>query len=1210
MKPFLPLLLFFFGTLSLSAQSFQFIEEAQIPLPADAAINLPLAEYATLEAELTDLRAQLSSAPLESKTKLAQSATLIQLPLPDGTMRTFRVVESSVLSAGDQARWPQLRTYRVLDQAAPRFQGRIAVTPQGVTGAYNSHDGEVFIEPYLSQQARYHLVYYNSDIVLTPDELPQLACGYEPAEGESALPDPIKDGEANTEKSSTPANMYEFVLALTCTGEYSSLKGGTVEAVLNSFVTAINLANTTYEREVGVRIRLIDNQEALIYLNAGTDPFVFANNGGELLSQVQGAITSAGFPTSAYDMGHVFTAGCTDVGGVVGGNICSIGKDRGVTCHASNNLTAIIRRIFTHEVAHQFATAHSWSNCPGSAGQLASASAFEPGSGSTIMSYAGSCSDQNVAFNNDDYYHGHSVEQFIFYSREGQGAACASIIATDNTEPKVTLNYTDGFYIPISTPFELDAAVADPDGDDITFCWEQLDLGPLSPLGMPTGSAPAFRSFPPTTASNRVFPRLSDVVANTSTDVEVLPTYSRPLTFRCTVRDNNPEIGATVWEDIAFRSTAQAGPFLVTSPNNSSDVWEGGQLREVTWEVANTDNELVDCRTVNIRLSTDGGFTYPITLLENTPNIGSAFVTVPEVTGSAMRIRVEAADNIFFDISNANFRIDPPTEPNYTIEYGPIYQQVCLPETVDIAFSTGAVLDYATPMNLSISNELPAEVVTTFSNNNILPGQDFNLTIDFTGYENYDGPFEVEVAIATSDLDTTYRTVYFDLVDNEYSELELLTPVDGQAGIVLGTDFSWAPVVNADLYDWELSDDAAFSNILDSRYGITATEVNQLTQLDNNTLFYWRVRGTNECGPGEWKLPKVFHTVNVVCEEQESGDTPIVIPGTGPLPTITSQVFVPFNGIISDMNVPNIDVSYQPIQNFWVSLTSPSGTEVRLYNSSCFTTDAVDIGFNDDAPEDIICPPTGGVIYRPAEPLSAFNGENSEGVWTLKVKVIEAGFGAPGQIRDWTLEFCAAGNAAAPSLLTNETLFVPPLMSNPVSDDLLRVTDNEEGPFDLRYTVVSAPEDGILYRIDEELTPGSHFTQATIDAGNLRYQNTNGDATNDAFNFIVEDGTGGFLPVQRFDIVIDDDATVGTDDLVDAVAFNLYPNPTNELVNLQLPEATAQEMPLRIYNISGQQILATKIPAGAIQHQVTTEAWPSGIYLVQLGGRTLKLIKS
>lgn len=1207
------LLLLLIGFSTANAQSFQFVDEAQASAASAGDVNLSLRKYRVAQADVASIQQALADAPAEFTEAAKGVLPTIDLPLPNGRTQTFRVIESSVLHPNDQANWPQLRTYRILQAGQPHYNGRMSVTPRGITAVFNTADGEVFIEPYAAQQQQYYVVYYNRDVQLTDAQLPQLSCGYQPSEAELTHQHTARPSSSSSAaKTSAPAIVREYVLALTCTGEYAQLKGGTVETVLASFVEGVNLANATFEREVGVRARLIENAHLLVYLNAGTDPFINADNGGELLSQVRGAITGAGFPTTAYDMGHVFTGGCTDVGGVVSGNTCTGGKDRAVTCHYSGSIQAIIRGVFTHEVAHQFSVAHSWANCPNSLGQLASGSAYEPGSGSTIMSYAGACGNQNIQSNNDDYYHGHSIEQFLDYTREGNADQCATFITTSNTEPKVTLPYQDGFFIPISTPFELVASAVDQEGDALTYCWEQMDLDlMIRDIGDPAGNTPLFRSYSPVAQPNRVFPRMTRIVNNQSNVSEVLPTYSRNLTFRCTVRDNNPEIGATVWEQVAFRSTATAGPFLVLSPNTADEVWRAGEYREVTWDVANTDNDVVNCQTVDIRLSTDGGFTYPITLIEGARNNGSAFVHVPNVSGSNMRIRVEASENVFFDISNANFRIDPATAPSYTVTYGPIFQQLCLPDVTEIAFTAGGILNFSEPVSLAVHNALPTGVVANFAAASLLPGETTTLQLDLTNLNDYDGPLEIVVAAASNDSDTTFRTIYLDVVDNDFSDLQLLTPAEGADAINLSTTFSWSPVANAQTYDWELSDDAAFSNIITSAYGITETSVLPATiQLEGNTLFFWRVRAINECGPGDWQQPSVFHTVNAICSPEASNDTPRTIPGTGPLPTVTSELYVPFDGVISDINIPFLFVRYQPIQNFWISLTSPAGTEVKLYDRNCFSSDVVNVGFDDQAPTGITCPPNGNLLFQPAESLSAFIGENSLGTWTLKVKVLQTGFGSSGQLGDWGIEFCAAGTALAPALVRNDTLFVPPLMDNTITTTLLQVTDTEQSPEELIYTLVSTPGHGQLYVVDRLLTPGSSFTQATINANNLRYLNTNGDAIHDAFTFVVQDGTGGFLPVQRFAIKMDEDAVVGTNSpILEAATFKIFPNPTTADATLAMDIPTEDELPLRVYHLSGQLVLSGVLPKHTSQYALPLGNQPAGIYIVQVGGQVARMVK-
>ncbi|MEZ4650301.1 MAG: FlgD immunoglobulin-like domain containing protein [Candidatus Eisenbacteria bacterium] len=142
---------------------------------------------------------------------------------------------------------------------------------------------------------------------------------------------------------------------------------------------------------------------------------------------------------------------------------------------------------------------------------------------------------------------------------------------------------------------------------------------------------------------------------NTMPSGEVHVAYDRNYRFRLTCRDG---LGGTNW------ATAQligldsgSGPFVVTSPNTTGIEWSGGTTETVTWDVAGTNVAPVSCANVDIQLSTDGGFTYPITLLANTPNDGSANVSVPVLETTTARVRVKASDNIFFDISNFNISI-------------------------------------------------------------------------------------------------------------------------------------------------------------------------------------------------------------------------------------------------------------------------------------------------------------------------------------------------------------------------------------------------------------------------------------------------------------------------------------------------------------------------------------------------------------------------
>jgi uncharacterized repeat protein (TIGR01451 family) len=275
------------------------------------------------------------------------------------------------------------------------------------------------------------------------------------------------------------------------------------------------------------------------------------------------------------------------------------------------------------------------------------------------MAYAGICSDQNIQSNSDDYFHTINFDEIVTYTTTGNGGSCGTTLATGNNPPSVNAG-AGGFSIPIDTPFILTGSATDPNADPLTYNWEQFNLGPAGHPNNPVGNAPIFRSFDSVTSPTRVFPQLSDIVNNTQTIGEILPSYTRDLTFRLTVRDNHvaPSAGGVAYDTIDFDVTDTAGPFLVADPIPlAGGFWPVGAYRMVNWDVANTNNAPVNCSNVDISLSTDGGYTAPISLATSTPNDGSEFVQVPNNVTTTARVWVKCTNNIFFDMSDTNFSI-------------------------------------------------------------------------------------------------------------------------------------------------------------------------------------------------------------------------------------------------------------------------------------------------------------------------------------------------------------------------------------------------------------------------------------------------------------------------------------------------------------------------------------------------------------------------
>ncbi len=622
------------------------VSEANIQTTGERVIK-PV-KFRTLNLNIPDLKSLLQSAPLEKNVLPKNSNSVISLPMPDGTFLRFKFVDSPIMEDGLAVQFPEIKTYMGQGIDDPYSSVRFDITPLGFHAMIFSERGTVFIDPYAKGDNFNYISYFKTDF--RTDK--QMTCeviddGHMEKNHAPYSPDMLAEGQLRT---------YRTVIA--CTGEYAAYFGGTQAAALAAIVVSLNRVNGVYEKEASVRMVLVANNNLVVYTNSSTDPYT-NGNGNTMLGQNQTTCDQQ-IGTANYDIGHVFSTG----GGGVAflGCVCVAGnKARGVTGSGAPVGDPYDIDYVAHEMGHQFGGNHTFnsttSSCGG--GNRNNNTAYEPGSGSTIMAYAGICGSTDLQPNSDPYFHTKSLDEIINYTSLAGGNSCPVTTNTGNHNPVVTMP-PDGFAIPRSTPFELTGTATDQDLDVLSYCWEQYDLGPGGAPGSPVNNAPIFRSFNPVATGYRVFPKLSNLLNNTTTIGELLPTYDRSLTFRLTARDNRVGGGGRGTGTIAFGVDATAGPFLVTSPNTNV-TWNTPYPQTVTWNVANTNAATVNCATVDILLSTDGGNTFPTVLVSGTANDGSQQVTLPNVNSTTARIKVKAVGNIFFDISNTNFTMSTAT---------------------------------------------------------------------------------------------------------------------------------------------------------------------------------------------------------------------------------------------------------------------------------------------------------------------------------------------------------------------------------------------------------------------------------------------------------------------------------------------------------------------------------------------------------------------
>ncbi len=613
-------------------------------------------DYRTLELNFIGMAGVLSDAPKESSVKVKQSNYFISLPAPDGEFVTMRIVESPVMEKELAERYPQIKTYLGYGLNNKRINARFDATPLGFHAVVSTPQGTFYIDPYFPGNVNYYISYYKKDLLPNEGER-NFSCELE---SDPEIENQIQQLVQENPFVQTGDELRTYRLACAATGEYTIYHGGTVPLGLAAIVVAINRVNEVYENEFAIRMILVVNNDLIVYTNPSSDPYT-NNDGFAMLSENQTNIDAV-IGSANYDIGHVFSTG----GGGVAylGVICQANfKARGVTGLPNPIGDPFYIDYVAHEMGHQYGGNHSFNGNAGSCGggNRNAATAYEPGSGSTIMCYAGICGNQNLQNNSDAYFHNISFVEIVNYTNNGNGNSCAQITSTGNQQPVANAG-TGGLTLPISTPFKLVGSGSDPDNDPITFCWEEFDLGPAGHPNSPSGNAPIFRSFFAVDSPERTFPKLSDLLNNAQTIGEILPTYTRTLTFRLTVRDNSPGGGGVDYDQVQFNVTNTAGPFLVTQPNTNV-TWQGNTTQTVTWDVANTSVAPVNVSDVNILLSTDGGNNFSEVLLSGTANDGTEDVTIPNLPTTQARIKVEAVGNIFFDISNVNFTIEDNPVP-------------------------------------------------------------------------------------------------------------------------------------------------------------------------------------------------------------------------------------------------------------------------------------------------------------------------------------------------------------------------------------------------------------------------------------------------------------------------------------------------------------------------------------------------------------------
>ena len=1229
-------------------------------------------KYSLFDLDENKLDALLKKAPNRTSAKL-QAGAVVNFPSSHGEMEKFRIMEASVMEKALQKKYPNIKSYVGKSLDNPGTTIRISMSPIGFHGMILKNSGEaIFIDPYTVGDKSY--IVYNKKSL---PEIEPFVCKFEEVNDLSQRNVQNKTNLSERTNNANDGNLRTFRIAIATTGEYSqfhldyqgiSATATDAEkkaAVLSAVNATLTRVTAIFERDVALSFELIANNTDIIFLDGATDPFT--NDDGSVLIDESQSVIDSNIGLSNYDIGHTFSTG--------GGGLaqlyspCTNNKARGITGSSSPIGDAYDIDFVAHELGHQFGAHHTFNgdalNCAGD--NRNDGTAVEPGSGSTIMAYAGLCGGQNVQNFADSYFHLISIQEMWTTITSGN-ATCGAITATGNTAP--TVNEVTDYTIPVSTPFVLDATGNDVDGDNLTYIWEQLDneITTIPPVSTATGGA-VFRSIAPSADSKRYFPNLNTVVSgDLANEWEVLPSVARTMRFGVTVRDNNLSGGQTASTETVLTVDAASGPFSVTSQATPEN-WNAGTTQTVTWDVANTNNAPINVSQVNILLSLDGGFTFPITLASNIPNNGSYEINVPNQTTISGRIKVESVGNVFYAMSAANINIQAS---EFVMDFTLTNQNICAPNNAVYNFTYNTFNGFNEVTTFSASGNPPGTTVTFNPTTASTDGTPVEVTVSGIAADDVGVNTITVTGTSASAVRNTALTLH--VFDAVITTPVLATPENNSTNLLSPYNLSWNTDDNIQNYDIELASDVSFTGIVETGT-VSSSTYTIVSSLAPNTTYYWRVKGRNDC-PGESAFSTTFSftTENVTCEADNSTDTPIAIPDNDTVTGANSAINITNNKTVTDINV-TVNISHTWDEDLTLKLTSPSGTPVILSSANGGDGDNyTNTVFDDDAGQAVgsgVAPFTG--TYRPETSLSTFNNEESYGEWTLTVTDSQAQ--DVGTIENWTIEICGIpvisndddkdgvvnANDLCPNTPLNSTVDATgcPIFSLPANNFSVEAVGETCVDKDNGQIIISAQENynysttinGAMYNftnssnlVVENLAPGSYDFCITVD----------GEGYEQCYSLTIEPGVelGGKTSVVKNKLAVEisegtapyyvyingvevlqttskafnlnvkhgDYVEVKTSTSCEGVlakvvetldAFVVYPNPTDGIFEIAIPNSQTEVM-AEIYNVHSQ-LLERKVFAvknGKIQLNLTGK--PEGVYLVKLLVTvpvTLKIIK-
>ena len=926
----------------------------------------------------------------------------ILLPNEKGEEELFLLKPAPVLSPKLSATHPNVKTYKGYSEKRPEVKVRLSAHPTGFNAWIKlPNQGNLFIQPKKNSKG-IHFVYQKTK----NDKFQDFVCKTVQS----------RDSKQKTKKGSNKTSkvnneIHIFRIAIAATAEYTTYwgdddpsNGTNVEDAYAALVSTLNRINQIFEDELSIRLELVSD-ESLVYEDPEADPFT-----GEFATELQSTIDEV-LGDDAYDVGHLFDFGEPNGDAGCIGCVCESGiKAQGYSTHPFVDIYGGEYRndyfdldYAAHEIGHQFGAYHTFSYTSEGTGVNA-----EPGSGSSIMAYAGITGPNDVQLHGDPYFHYYSIQNI---KNTLDTLECAVVEPLSNES--FSIDAGPNYFIPIGTAYEL--SINEIEGEGLTYCWEQLDDGEITTdnFGPFNKSGSTARSLLPKAVSSRFIPNMTDVLLNNLTQQnptvgdswETVSMVGRDLNWGLTVRKDQGDYVQLAQDRMEITIVSTSTPFAVISQDEDTVVLKGGAFQTIEWDVAETNTTPISVEQVEIYLSEDGGAEFDHVLSLDAPNIGEASIFVPNtIDTDQARLKVKAKDGIFFAVNRANFTI---ASRDIILKFDSYTFENCNDNSIQLNFEIERKEDFTSSFSVAISN-LPSELQASYSKGSY-SSNDTKGSITLSGLNDLAaGDYELDIVAQYGSV-TEIFSLQLNQRESSFEIPVLLSPLDEAEGESLTPELSWEPNVNADNTKVQVALDDTFQNT------VVDTLVRQnslsLSKLDSNTNYYWRIQESNNCGISSFSEPFNFSTTVISCLEVTSSAIPKNIQDAEDNVSkgvTTASINVNYDLAIQDLDI-YVDIEHTYLEDLTLYLESPEGIRYLFarqlggdkndYSETIFDEEAV-VSIDQGTP-----PFTGR--FSPEESIADLYGTSAFGIWTL---IIEDNFPEDtGRLLDFTLAFCLEG---------------------------------------------------------------------------------------------------------------------------------------------------------------------------------------------------------